>query len=132
MSCVYLLCSDRPLPLYESHARRRWTCRGIQYDTDGFAVREHAYHRAAVDELGFSMKPCQRELDLRATDQDAELLRRYLRGNCAPGEQVELWRLWVGDVGGRALHLAGPLDELDADTLRQLDERDQTCITLTI
>ena len=42
MSCVYLLCSDHPLPLYESHARRRWTCRGIQYDTDGFAVREHA------------------------------------------------------------------------------------------
>ena len=132
MSCVYLLCSDRPLPLYESHARRRWTCRGIQYDTDGFAVREHTYYRAAVDELGFSMKPCQRELDLRATDQDAELLRRYLRGNCAPGEQVELWNLWVGDVDVRAFHLEGPLSDLDKDTLEQLFEKDQTCMTITI
>ena len=132
MSCVYLLCADHPLPLYESHARRRYTYRGNSYDEEGFAVREHAYYRAAADELGFSMKPWRRELNLRATDQDADLLRRYLRANCAPGEQVELWRLWVGDAGGRAFHLAGPLADLDTDTLRQLDERDQTCITLTI
>ena len=132
MSCVYLLCSDHSLPLRESHTRRRYAYRGAQYDEDGFAVREHVYYRAAVDELGFSMKPCQRELDLRATDQDAALLRAYLRANCAPGEQVEPWRLWVGGAGSRAFHLAGPLADLDTDTLQQLDERDQTCITLTI
>ena len=127
MSCVYLLCSDHPLPLHESHARR-----GVQHGGDGFAVREHAYYRAAVDELELSMKPCQRELDLCATEQDAALLRNYLRANCAPGERVELWRLWVGDTRVRAFHLAGPLTGLDKDALLQLDERDQTCITLTV
>ena len=132
MSCIYLLCADHPLPLYESHARRRYTYRSTQYDEEGFAVREHTYYRAAAEELGFSMKPWQRELNLRATEQDADLLRCYLHANCAPGEQVELWRLWVGDVGGRAFHLAGPLADLATDTLQQLDERDQTCITLTV
>ena len=132
MSQVILLCADHPLPLYESHARRRYRCRGAQYDEEGFAVREHSYYRAAADELELSMKPFQRELSLRATDQDAALLRDYLRASCAPGEQVELWNLWVGDTRARAFHLAGPLADLDTDTLLQLDERDQTCITLTI
>ena len=40
------------------------------------------------------MKPHRYELNLRATEQDAALLRAYLRQNCIPGEQVELWSLW--------------------------------------
>ncbi len=132
MSCVYLLCTDHPLPLYDPHTRRLCTHRGIQYEENGFAVREHVYYRAAVNVLGFSMKPWQRELDLRATDQDAELLRRYLRAHCAPGEQVELWHLWVGEDHLRPSYLAGRLADLDTDTLEQLNEREQTCIMLTI
>ena len=44
------------------------------------------------------MKPHRYELDLRATEQDAALLRDYLRQSCIPGEQVELWNLWVSDI----------------------------------
>ena len=78
------------------------------------------------------MKLHRYELDLRATAQDAALLRDYLRASCVSGEQVELWNLWVGDARVRAFHLAGPLADLDADALAQLEERDQTCITLTV
>ena len=49
-----------------------------------------------------------------------------------PGEQVELWNLWVGDARVRAFRLAGPLADLDADALTQLEEQDQTCITLAV
>ena len=78
------------------------------------------------------MKPHRYELNLRATEQDAALLRAYLRQNCIPGEQVELWNLWVGDARVRAFRLAGPVADLDADALTQLEEQDQTCITLAV
>ena len=51
---------------------------------------------------------------------------------CIPGEQVELWNLWVSDIRVRAFRLTGPLADLDADALVQMAEREQTCITLTI
>ena len=78
------------------------------------------------------MKPCRYELNLVATEQDAALLQDYLQANCIPGEQVELWNLWVGDARVWGFHLAGPLADLDMDALTQLEERAQTCITLTI
>ena len=64
--------------------------------------------------------------------EDAALLRDYLRQSCIPGEQVELWNLWVSDIRVRAFRLTGPLADLDADALVQMAEREQTCITLTI
>ena len=132
MSRVMLLCADHPLPLYDSQTRRVYFRRGVRYEEDSFSVQPHVYYRPAVDDLEFSMKPHRYELNLRATEQDAALLQDYLRQNCIPGEQVELWNLWVGDARVRAFRLAGPLADLDADALAQLEERDQTCITLTI
>ena len=132
MSRVMLLCADHPLPLYDSQTRRDYFRRGVRYEEDGFSVQPHVYYRPAVDDLELPMKLHRYELDLRATAQDAALLRDYLRASCVSGEQVELWNLWVGDARVRAFHLAGPLADLDADALAQLEERDQTCITLTV
>ena len=132
MSRVMLLCADHPLPLYDSQTRRVYFRRGVRYEEDGFSVQPHVYYRPAVDDLELSMKLHRYELDLRATAQDAVLLRDYLRASCVSGEQVELWNLWVGDARARPFHLAGPLADLDADALAQLEERDQTCITLTV
>ena len=118
MSRVILLCADHPLPLYAAQTRRVYFHRGVRYEEEGFSVQPHVYYRY--------------ELDLRATEQDAALLRDYLRQSCIPGEQVELWNLWVSDIRVRAFRLTGPLADLDADALVQMAEREQTCITLTI
>lgn len=132
MSRVVLLCADHPLPLYGSGVRRARTVGPVTVEAGGFSVQEHKYYRSAVEDLGLSMKPCQYELDLDATEEDARQLRDYLARYGRPGEPVELWNLWVGDVKVRALHLAGPLRDLDRDTLEQLLEQDQTCMTITI
>ena len=132
MSRVILLCADHPLPLYAAQTRRVYFHSGVRYEEEGFSVQPHVYYRPAVDNLELSMKPPRYELDLRATEQDAALLRDYLRQSCIPGEQVELWNLWVSDIRVRAFRLTGPLADLDADALVQMAEREQTCITLTI
>ena len=127
MSRVILLCADHPLPLYAAQTRRVYFHRGVRYEEEGFSVQPHVcllYTSDAADE--------RYELDLRATEQDAALLRDYLRQSCIPGEQVELWNLWVSDIRVRAFRLTGPLADLDADALVQMAEREQTCITLTI
>lgn len=87
---------------------------------------------SAVEDLGLSMKPCRYEVKLHATEPDAALLRNYLSRHCSAGEQVELWYLWVGEVHVRAFRLTGSLSNLAADTLAQLEEREQTCVTLTV
>ena len=75
-----------------------------------------------MEELDLDLKPCQYELDLRPTEEDAAALRAYLERNCAPGETVELWRLWVGiDRAERVPRFQGKLTDLDLETLRQLD-----------
>lgn len=125
-------CADHPLPLYAAQTRRVYFHSGVRYEEEGFSVQPHVYYRPAVDNLELSMKPHRYELDLRATEQDAALLRDYLRQSCIPGEQVELWNLWVSDIRVRAFRLTGPLADLDADALVQMAEREQTCITLTI
>ena len=90
MSRVVLLCADHPLPLYGSGVRRARTVGPVTVEAGGFSVQEHKYYRSAVEDLGLSMKPCQYELDLRPTEEDAAALRAYLERNCAPGETVEL------------------------------------------
>ena len=136
MSAVTLLCADRPLPLYESGVRRVETSSyggyTVRIEASGFSVGEHTYYREAVEDLYLTMKPCRYQLDLRATQEDAAELRAYLAKHLRPGETVELWNLWVGDARVRGFHLAGPLADLDMDALTQLEERAQTCITLTI
>ncbi len=119
MSQVTLLAADQPLPLCAS-------------TESGLSVQNLDYYRPAVEELGLAMKPFQYELELEDTDCGARLLGDYLRKHGAPGARVELWNLWVGDVNVRAFHLAGRLEDLDGETLRQLREREQTCITLCL
>ena len=132
MSRVILLCADHPLPLYAAQTRRVYFHRGVRYEEEGFSVQPHVYYRPAVDNLELSMKPHRYELDLRATEQDAALLRDYLRQSCIPGEQVELWNLWVGDGPARAFRFTGPLAALEPDSLEQLFEQAQTCLTIEI
>ena len=138
MSAVTLLAADHPMHLSEAHTRRIRTVSSgrdtITVEEDGFSVQEHAYYRWAADGLGLAMKPCQYELDLRATEEDAVLLRDYLRQNCIPGETVELWQLWVGTEPEKLIRFSGSLKDLDKDTLEQLESRPlgQTCISIRI
>ncbi len=119
MSQVTLLATDRPMPLYTS-------------PTGSVCVGKLTYYRSAVALLGLDMKPFQYELALEDTPQGARQLRDYLRKHGQPGSAVQLWNLWVGDANVRAFHLTGPLDALDGDTLQQLRERNQTCMTITL
>lgn len=121
MSCVILLASDHPMPLYDSGLRRVSVSGSVTVETPGFSVQDHEYYRDAVDELGLDMKPFLYELILKATEADAEQLCAYLEANCHPGEQVELWNLWVGyDREADIPHFRGRLSDLDRETLEQL------------
>ena len=136
MSCVYLLAASHPLPLYDSGLRRLRTVKAgitvVTVDEDGFSVQAHEYYRCAVDELGLDMQPCRYELNLSPTGEDAAQLRAYLEQTCAHGETVELWHLWVGGEAHRVRRFSGPLSALERDTLEQLAEHPQACLTITI
>lgn len=138
MSRVILLAAEHPLPCYQSDIQRPSPPnRGpivvtLPPECYCFSVQPHRDYRMAVEELGLEMKPHQYELNLDATEQDAQQLRDYLTQHGRPGEQVELWNLWVGDMNVRAFHLEGPLRDLDKEALEQLFEKDQTCMTITI
>lgn len=101
-------------------------------ETAGFSIQVHEYYRQTAEELGLEMKSYQYKLNLDVAEQDAQQLRDYLTQQGKPGEQVELWNLWVGNVNVRAFHPMGPLRDLDRDVLEQLFEKDQTCMTITI
>ena len=101
-------------------------------ETAGFSIQVHEYYRQTAEELGLEMKSYQYKLNLDVAEQDAQQLRDYLTQHGKPGEQVELWNLWVGNVNVRAFHPMGPLRDLDRDVLEQLFEKDQTCMTITI
>jgi len=130
------LAADRPAPLYEAPTRRiRYTACGdrrLQVEEDGFSVQAHAYYRAAVEELGLTMRACWYELDLRATEDDLRYLRAYLKEHFTSGEEVELWGLWVGGEERPLARYRGRLDELDLETLELLEECRQVCLTITI
>ena len=132
MSAVTLLCADHSLPLYRSGSRRIRTAPSGPVAGDGFSVQTHKYYRQVVEELGLTMKPFQYELDLRATGEDAAQLRAYLETHLRPGETAELWNMWVGDGPARAFRFTGPLAALEPDTLEQLSEQAQTCLTIEI
>ena len=136
MSCVYLLSASHALPLCDSGTRRLRTGRVGRIDAtveeDGFSVMEHSYYRHAVDDLGLDMQPCRYELNLAPTEEDAAQLRAYLEQNCFHGETVELWHLWVGGEKQRICRFSGSLSALEQDTLEQLEEHPQTCLTITI
>ena len=45
---------------------------------------------------------------------------------------VELWNLWVGDGPARPRRFSGALGDVELDTLKQLEENFQTCLTIRI
>lgn len=126
MSQVMLLTADKPLPLCDRQEERMQTvtvgAASVSVTVPaGFAVREHSYYRDAVEELDYSMKPWQYELELEPDETDLAALRCYLEGNFASGEEVELWNLWVGDDAlARPACYHGELAAFDMDALRQL------------
>ena len=136
MSCVYLLSASHPLPLYDSGLCRLRTVKtgttDITVEEDGFSVQEHGYYRQAVNDLALDMQPYRYELNLSPTEEDAAQLRAYLSKNCARGETVELWHLWVGGEKYRVRRFSGPLSALEQDTLEQLEEAYQSCLTIAI
>lgn len=56
--------------------------------------------------------------------------RAYLERNLRPGERVELWNLWVGEGPARGVYCSGRVENLAVDTLEQLEEQEQTCMTI--
>lgn len=152
MSHVHLIAADKELPLCDRQEFRESTvtvpgCEPVTVGcTCGFVVAPHEYYRNAVNELNIEMKPFQYELDFQVCQIDLNHLLAYLRENFAPGEEVELWSLWVGLGGGKVHRYRGKLSEFDLDTLGMLyalqrepdltgeydDLSSQVCITIEI
>lgn len=133
MSRVLLLAADRPLPLCDCRELRtkKFSQSAVMMES-GFAVEKCAYYRSAVEDLGYDWKPCLYELSLEQDPRDLDALRSYLEEQLSPGETVELWSVWVGDVGavaGRPRRYRGKLTELDMDALGMLFEEGQICLT---
>ena len=129
MSHVSLIAADRELPLCDKQEYRESTVTvpGNEHFTigftRGFAVTEHSYYRDSVNFPDYEMKPFQYELALEQCETDLNYLLTYLRENFSPGEEVELWSLWVGSGGGeRPRRYRGRLSEFDWDTLGMLTE----------
>jgi len=121
MSRVLLLAADKPLPLCDCREERTTQGRGYEITClSGLCISEHAYYRSAVEGLGYEIKPFRYELEIEVHETDLRHLRNYLQKNFAPGEQVELWNLWLGtDEGKRPVRYAGSLTDFDMDTLEQ-------------
>ena len=131
MSHVNLIAADKELPLcdrqeFREHYSAELEAMGIEPPTIGFTygfqVAPHQYYRDSVDCLDIEMKPFQYVLDFEVCQTDLDHLLTYLRENFAPGEEVELWSLWVGLGGGRVRRYRGKLSEFDLDTLGMLYE----------
>ena len=128
MSHVNLIAADQELPLCNQQEFRESivTVPGDEPVTIGFTcgfiVMPHEYYRYAVDNLDIEIKPFQYEMDFQVCQTDLDYLLAYLRENFAPGEEVELWSLWVGSGAGNTRHYRGKLSEFDLDTLGMLYE----------
>ena len=129
MSRVYLIAADKELLLCDGQEYRERTVTVPSNErftigcTCGFAVTEHIYYREVVDFLDYEMKPFQYALSLEQCEADLNRLLTYLRKNFSPGEEVELWSLWVGDGHGeQPIRYRGRLSEFDLDTLGMLTE----------
>ena len=128
MSHVNLIAADKELPLCDRQEFRENTVivpggePATVGFTCGFMVDPHEYYRYAVDELDIEMRPFQYEMDFQVCQTDLNCLLAYLRENFAPGEEVELWSLWVGGGAGGTRHYRGKLSEFDLDTLGMLYE----------
>ena len=134
MSQVLLIAADRPLPLWDKQEERTTVIKlpdhpdledkagGTLSVTTlrGFQVQELLYYRGAVEELGYSIKPHRYELELDCCPEDLEHLHHYLTASFAPGEEAELWNLWLGnDREAEPVPFRSALADFDLDTLDQ-------------
>lgn len=118
MSRVYVIAADKPLPLAEGAA---------------FQVEALNYYRQAVELLGYPMKPNRYELSIRSGPDAAEALGGYLARRLAPGEQAQLWSVWVGDVNRRCPpRFQGRLADFDTQALKQFLDAEEICFDITI
>ena len=129
MSHVSLIAADKKLPLCSKQEHRESTVAVSNNEhvtigfTCGFAVTEHSYYRDAVNGLGLEIKPFRYALDFECCEADLNQLLTYLKENFSPGEEAELWSLWVGGGHGeRPVRYRGRLSEFDLDTLGMLTE----------
>lgn len=111
MSRVYVLAADKPVARLE----------------------ELRYYRQAVEELGYPMGPYRYEVSLENGPKDLEALRACLQESFAPGEAVELWSVWVGDVNKKRPHrFQGRLVDFDREALEQFLSAKAICFDITI
>ena len=129
VSHVSLIAADKELSLCDRQEHRESTVTVPNNErftigfTSGFAVTEHSYYRDSVDFLDYEMKPFRYELTLEQCEADLSHLLAYLRENFSPGEEVELWSLWVDNGHGeRPIRYRGRLSEFDLDILGMLTE----------
>jgi len=138
MSRVTLIAADKPLPLCSHQEVRTKTAmvKGTPHTISfprGFQVSEHSYYRSCVDGLGYSMKPYAYELELDVDETDLAHLKDYLSKQFSPGEEAELWSLWIGKLPERVpLRRRSSLSDLDLHTLEQVLQADDLCITVTM
>ena len=78
------------------------------------------------------MKGYQYELEVTKDQWSLEELTAYFRENLSPGEQVELWSLWIGNESIPPVRYAGYLSDFDMDTLHQFLDAESICITITV
>lgn len=146
MSRVYLIAADRSLPHCDLEQPQKRVIRLSEHfrnpDLRGqereiswvshFSVQPHSYYRSAVEALGYPLKPFQYELTVEQDPWSLEQLLTYLTGQFTPGEQVQLWSLWVGGESLPAMRVGGNLRDFDMETLQQYLTAESICITITI
>ena len=146
MSRVYLIAADKALPLCNIEERRTRimklsenfrnpALRGQERVMSGictFAIQEHSYYRGAVDELELEMKHFQYALEVENDEWGAEQLTAYLKKNLNPGEQAELWNLWIGYDIIPPSNVRCSLNDFTPEILHQFLYAESMCMTITI
>lgn len=134
MSRVYILAADKELPLCDFQEPRTSYSNGYAVTFDqGFKVEPLHYYRQAVDELGWPMKPFRYEFVMEKEETDLVNLRACLEANFSPGETLELWSVWVGDVNKKCPpRFRGKLEDFDMEALEQFLTARELCFTITI
>ena len=127
MSLCMLIAADKLLPLCSKKMERSRTAEaeGELFTVSalsGFSVEEHSYYRDVVNALGYPIKDYRYELSLEEDETDLQNLKDYLLEQFAPGEEVELWSIWVGDYEGKKdpVFRKISLQELDMDAVHTL------------
>ena len=134
MSRVYLLAADKELPLCDFQKPRASHAGGYAVTLQrGFKVESLHYYRHAVEELGYPMKPFRYELSLEKEEEGLTNLRACLEANFSPGETLELWNVWVGDVDKKCpTRFRGRLEDFDMEALERFLPAEEICFDITI